>query len=437
MQNSLVDLPAWRQFTVPRLVGLAAATAWFTARGGAASACALVVAHVGSNLADPLTNATVRLCVLTWQLGRSIFHSPQHFATQTAFVFCDAVALAMMGGALNEVILLHVVKNSRLRPMVMTLHAALAVLQWPPRLLTVAASMAELLLVLDLAVARVFHTADSYGSAYQAGRADHPDGVLAILVHGLDLDGSSVSLLAHVLMLHGIPTAACNYHNDRATGFMHAAGDSVEAYTSTCLSQVELLLLPPEAKPGLPKRRRIVLVGHSMGGLVACRMAKALTACSSPTSAVDVAGVLTICAPLGGIPLLTWLGQHLMLRNFLQNVRRFSWWDPRRLVGEFVRVERWIWDEMGARERLGWVDTGGCPLAAAAAGQDALVPAASALAGATTKLVFPWALHNSLLCSRQACDRLARQVVAFTLPPEGHPNVVAFTPPPEGHPPSS
>jgi pimeloyl-ACP methyl ester carboxylesterase len=349
-----------------------------------------------------------------WHFGLGMF-SDQVF-TQAAFVFCDAAALAMLGGALTEVMLLRVLSLSGFRRMSLALHAAFAgpAPQLPLGFATAAASLAELLLVLDLAAARVFHTARD--TAVHIGPVDNPDGAdsvknaFAILVHGLDLDGSSLSLLAHVLTLHGIPAAVCNYHADRSSGYLHHAGDSVDAYATTCLSQVELLLRPAAAQ----QRRRVALVGHSMGGLVACRMAKEL-ARTSPNS-VEVVGVLTVCTPLGGIPFLTRLAQHHQtIRNFLQTVRRLSWFDPRRLVGEFVRVERWIWDEMAAQERLRAAEAGGCPTAAAAAGQDAIVPAESALAGATTKHLFRWASHNNLLCSRRACEILAHQVVAFTI----------------------
>jgi hypothetical protein len=53
-----------------------------------------------------------------------------------------------------------------------------------------------------------------------------------------------------------------------------------------------------------------------LGGLVPCRMAMQLHA----SQAVEVSGVLTICSPLSGVPLLGHISEHYhTLCHFLQN----------------------------------------------------------------------------------------------------------------------
>ena len=145
--------------------------------------------------------------------------------------------------------------------------------------------------------------------------------------------------------------------------------------------------------------------------MVACRIATQLHA----SKAVAVSGVLTICSPLAGVPLLGHISEHYpALRLFLQNVRTYAVWDPRRILGEFVRVEEWIWDEMAFRQTLARPDVfAGCAVLSAGAGQDVIVPVASALAAARQPLRFSWASHYNLLMSRRACERLVRAVLAL------------------------
>ena len=133
------------------------------------------------------------------------------------------------------------------------------------------------------------------------------------------------------------------------------------------------------------------------------------------SQAAAVSGVLTICSPLSGVPLLRHISEHYpTLRHFLQNVRAYAFWDPRRILGEFVRVEEWIWEEMALRQTLARPDVfSGCAVLSAGAGRDAIVPIASALAAARDPLRFCWASHYNLLMSRLACERLARGVLAL------------------------
>ena len=48
---------------------------------------------------------------------------------------------------------------------------------------------------------------------------------------------------------------------------------------------------------------------------------------------VEVVGVITVCSPLGGVPLLTCLDlDYPTLGNYLRNVRTYAWCHPRRIV---------------------------------------------------------------------------------------------------------
>ena len=88
---------------------------------------------------------------------------------------------------------------------------------------------------------------------------------------------------------------------------------------------------------------------HSLGGLVALEMASQLQS----SHAVEVAGVMTVCSPLAGVPLLSWINHtHPTLAHFLKHVRAFAWYDPRRALGEFIRVEPWLWEEMACRRQM-------------------------------------------------------------------------------------
>lgn len=155
---------------------------------------------------------------------------------------------------------------------------------------------------------------------------------------------------------------------------------------------------------------------HSLGGLVACKMATQLQSYEG----VQMTGVLTVCSPIGGVPLLSHLLEHYpSVAHFLKTVRTYAWWDPRRIVGELTRVEPWIWEDMLRRERLAKPDL---PVAInvvqAAAGQDVIVPPTSAAAGAHTALHFAWASHYNLLLSRSSCERLARAALALLAKPK-------------------
>jgi len=175
------------------------------------------------------------------------------------------------------------------------------------------------------------------------------------------MDASYLALLAQVLVLHDCSVALCDYHDAHA-GYVHAAEDSLEKYAATCLSQVQHCL-PNTTRDD--QGRRVILIGHSLGGLVALRMFAKLQGMG-----VGVAGILTICTPVHGVPLLATLQRSFpRLSSFLKRcsttcnarpgrvlatntrsrnsqpgrlkcrVRTYSCFDPRRALGELVRVE--------------------------------------------------------------------------------------------------
>ena len=78
-------------------------------------------------------------------------------------------------------------------------------------------------------------------------------------------------------------------------------------------------------------------------------------------------------------------------------------------MGELVRVEPWIWEEMALRERAGG---SGVPVSCATigTGQDVIVPARCAGVGVEPSIVIPWASHYNLLLCRRSCEALARVV---------------------------
>ena len=131
---------------------------------------------------------------------------------------------------------------------------------------------------------------------------------------GLDMDASYLALLAHVLELHGIAVLFCDYHSNGS--FVHTAEDSIERYAAVCMSQTLHCLAEGRDSAGAGQRRRIVLVGHSLGGLVAIRMLPQLK-----DTGVAVSGMLTICSPLKGVPLLSALEQYRLISNFLKRCR--------------------------------------------------------------------------------------------------------------------
>jgi len=124
------------------------------------------------------------------------------------------------------------------------------------------------------------------------------------------MDASYLALLAQVLVLHDCSVALCDYHDAHA-GYVHAAEDSLEKYAATCLSQVQHCL-PNTTRDD--QGRRVILIGHSLGGLVALRMFAKLQGMG-----VGVAGILTICTPVHGVPLLATLQRSFpRLSSFLK-----------------------------------------------------------------------------------------------------------------------
>jgi hypothetical protein len=177
----------------------------------------------------------------------------------------DVVALASMTGAAAEPLLHALCKRDS--GLVASWHAAsvrifrgigeaswLRAWLFPFSLLL---SATEWFLILDLIWGRIFHTLDPindpWGLALSvsavADRSHHRQNPqqkihqLAVLLHGLDSDASTLALLAHVLVLRGLPAALCDYHADFDKGYMHASQDSVEAYADSCLAQVARVLL--------------------------------------------------------------------------------------------------------------------------------------------------------------------------------------------------
>jgi hypothetical protein len=171
----------------------------------------------------------------------------------------DVVALASMTGAAAEPLLHALCKRDK--GLVASWHAAsvrifrgigeaprLQAWVFPFSLLSCAT---EWFLILDLIWGRIFHTLDPINDAWGLAlpfrsRRQKPQKnfhQLAILLHGLDSDASTLALLAHVLVLRGLPAALCDYHADFDKGYMHASQDSVEAYADNCLAQVARVLL--------------------------------------------------------------------------------------------------------------------------------------------------------------------------------------------------
>mmetsp|Transcript_103408 Transcript_103408/g.166697 ORF Transcript_103408/g.166697 Transcript_103408/m.166697 type:complete len:423 (-) Transcript_103408:102-1370(-) len=414
-----------------RVAGAGVALVWLAGHQGAPG-LGLGLAHALTLPLDPLANTACRLgLALKWGAVWVACHvvnagdpcAGNHMAADAALIGMDVMAMAAIAGATAEPALCVVGVSRRLRTAAARQHAIcvegvrrLGQGRW--LLLTIAATATEWFLVLDLVWARLFHalhptnrpdTKEVMTLGDWSGQT--PSG-MAVLVHGLDSDASSLALLAQILVLNGVPVAMCDYHADPAKGYMHVAQDSVDVYASICMSQVADLVQQHAAQPrpaGAPLR--LVFVGHSMGGLVACRMAHQLQS----NARVEMAGVLTICSPMGGVPLLANLHQNYpSIAHFLKNVRTYARWDPRRIVGEFIRVEAWIWEEMAQRHARPLPDLPpSLNVVQAMAGQDVIVPPSAAAAGAGSVLHFAWASHYNLLLSRASCDRLARAALAI------------------------
>ncbi len=120
--------------------------------------------------------------------------------------------------------------------------------------LTVAATATEWFLIGDLIWSRFFHALWHDMRVGRVGQCD--GGPLAVLIHGLDSDAASLSLLAQVLVLRGVPVALCDYHADWRKGYMHTAGESIDAYAAVCMAQIQPLIQHPSQAP-----RRVVLIG--------------------------------------------------------------------------------------------------------------------------------------------------------------------------------
>jgi len=210
---------------------------------------------------DPLANASFRFFLSSWAVLACPFqkHSClQDVVLNVVLIGLDVVALASLAGAAAEP-LLHALCAlcKRDSGVVASWHAAsvrifrcIGEASWlfPFSLLS---SATEWFLILDLIWGRIFHTLDPINDAWGLAlpfrsRRQKPQKnfhQLAILLHGLDSDASTLALLAHVLVLRGLPAALCDYHADFDKGYMHASQDSVEAYAVCCLAQVARVLL--------------------------------------------------------------------------------------------------------------------------------------------------------------------------------------------------
>ena len=123
--------------------------------------------------------------------------------------------------------------------------------------LTVVATATEWFLIGDLIWSRFFHSLWHDMRVGRVGQCDGGQGgPLAVLIHGLDSDAASLSLLAQVLVLRGVPVVMCDYHADGRKGYLHTAGESIDAYAAVCMAQIQPLLQHPSQAP-----RRVVLIG--------------------------------------------------------------------------------------------------------------------------------------------------------------------------------
>jgi hypothetical protein len=252
-----------------RLACAGCALAWLTAHQGAVGGLFLGILHLLTLPLDPLANASCRFFLSSWAVLACPFQ--KHSCLQdVVLIGLDVVALASLTGAaaeplLHALSLLHVCKRDS--GLVESWHAASVRIfrgsgeaPWLQAWIfpfSILSSATEWFLILDLIWGRIFHTLDPindpWGLALSvsavADRSHHRQNPqqkihqLAVLLHGLDSDASTLALLAHVLVLRGLPAALCDYHADFDKGYMHASQDSVEAYADSCLAQVARVLL--------------------------------------------------------------------------------------------------------------------------------------------------------------------------------------------------
>jgi hypothetical protein len=222
------------------------------------------ILHLLTLPVDPLANASFRFFLSSLAVLACPFQ--KHSCLQDVVLIClDVVALASMTGAAAEPLLHALCKRDK--GLVASWHAAsvrifrgIGEASWLQAWLfpfSLLLSATEWFLILDLIWGRIFHTLDPINDPWGLAvphsavpdRSHHRQNPqkkihqLAILLHGLDSDASTLALLAHVLVLRGLPAALCDYHADFDKGYMHASQDSVEAYADNCLAQVARVLL--------------------------------------------------------------------------------------------------------------------------------------------------------------------------------------------------
>ena len=254
-----------------RLAIASCAICWLFLHRGT-SGLFLALAHLLTLPLDPLVNAAWRLGLTAWWVASMFINCLQAdgpcLPVKAWSIGLDVVALAILAGAAAEPVLDALCREWK-NSYVAHHHAAWVrtvsrcSMQWIQAGLTIVATATEWFLICDLICGRIFHIVDprnrrgSYANLRTSGGQLNPD-VLGILVHGLDSDASSLSLLAHVLVLQGLPVALCDYHTDFEKGYLHVAEDSIREYASTCLSQIALLLQPGQDV----SIRRVLLIGY-------------------------------------------------------------------------------------------------------------------------------------------------------------------------------
>ena len=202
-------------------------------------------------------------CVLHWQGGG---RCEVNAGVDAALIGLDFVALAALAGAATEPAMRALCSSRRLRAAAGKQHAlwtglvdrAGATHPLATLALSVAATATEWFLIGDLIWSRFFHALWHDLHVGQVGECHGEEGgALAVLIHGLDSDASSLALLAQVLVLHGLPVALCDYHADGRKGYLHTADESVDAYAAVCMAQVRHLLQPASSRAP----RHVVLIG--------------------------------------------------------------------------------------------------------------------------------------------------------------------------------
>jgi hypothetical protein len=198
----------------------------------------------------------------TWQGGGRCAVS---VGVDAAMIIIDVVALAVLAGAATEPAMRVLCTSRYLRAASAMQHrlwtglADSVCFKHPLSnvALTVAATATEWFLIGDLIWSRFFHALWHDMRVGRMGQGDGgPGGPLAVLIHGLDSDAASLSLIAQVLVLRGVPVALCDYHADGRKGYLHTAGESIDAYAAVCMAQIQPLLQHPSQVP-----RRVILIG--------------------------------------------------------------------------------------------------------------------------------------------------------------------------------